>query len=433
MIGRKTSGCAGAVMSIQIRIGGPGYAAVPMSHVDALWGFLVAGVIAFATAPLAARLARSIGAIDMPRERGLNDQPTPSLGGLAILAGVAIAGLLFLPLFGHLPVDKQTRGIAMGALAIAAVGTADDIWDLPAGLKLLGQAGAALIPVLAGVRVDTFTLPFLGHVDLGDASGPVTIVGMVAVMNIVNFTDGVDGLAAGVCTIAAGTLSFIALSLDKACLGSESTCTSAGVLAAITAGASFGFLYHNFHPASIFMGDAGSNLLGLLLASVAIQGTIKTAAIVALFFPLAVLAGPILDGAFVVLKRLKYRRPVYEADRWHLHHRLTNIGFSQRRTVVYLYGWTLALAGLALALRFLPYSDDHGHFNFGWTLVLIAFGLVAVGASLYLVYVLEIFKFSRFRRQEIMRETGGELSDDAIEREIEREVETGEWEPVHPS
>jgi UDP-GlcNAc:undecaprenyl-phosphate/decaprenyl-phosphate GlcNAc-1-phosphate transferase len=404
-----------------------------MSHIDALWGFLVAGVIAFATAPLAARLARSIGAIDMPRERGLNDKPTPSLGGLAILAGVLVAGVLFLPLFGDAPVDEQTRGIILGALAIALVGTADDIWDLPPFVKLLGQAGAALIPVLAGVRVDTFTLPFVGHVDLGDASGPVTIVGMVAVMNIVNFTDGVDGLAAGVCTIAAATLAIIALSLDKACLGSSATCTGAGVLAAITAGAAFGFLYHNFHPASIFMGDAGSNLLGLLLASVAIQGTIKTAAIVALFFPLAVLAVPILDGAFVVLKRLKYRRPVYEADRWHLHHRLTNIGFSQRRTVLYLYGWTLALAGLALALRFVPYSDDHGHFNFGWTLVLIAFGLVAVGASLYLVYVLEIFKFSRFRRQEILRETGEGISDEEIEREIEREIETGEWQvPAEP-
>jgi UDP-GlcNAc:undecaprenyl-phosphate GlcNAc-1-phosphate transferase len=398
-----------------------------MSHIDALWGFLVAGVIAFATAPLAARLARSIGAIDMPRERGLNDKPTPSLGGLAILAGVVVAGVLFLPLFGDAAVDKQTRGIILGALAVALVGTADDIWELPAGLKLLGQAGSALIPVLAGVRVDTFTLPFLGHVDLGQASGPVTLIGIVAVMNVVNFTDGVDGLAAGVCTIAAATLAVIALSLDKACLGTTATCTGAGVLAAITAGASFGFLYHNFHPASIFMGDAGSNLLGLLLACVAIQGTIKTAAIVALFFPLAVLAVPIVDGAFVVLKRLKYRRRIYEADRWHLHHRLANIGFSQRRTVLYLYGWTLALAGLALALRFVPYSDNHGHFHLGWTLVLVAFGLVAAGASLYLVYVLEILKFTRFRRQEILRETGEGISDDEIEREIEREIETGEW------
>lgn len=388
-----------------------------MSHIDALWGFLVAGVIAFASAPLAARLARGIGAIDMPRERGLSDEPTPSLGGLAILAGVALAGLLFLPLFGHAEVDKQTRGIAEGALAIALVGTADDIWELPAGVKLLGQSGAALIPVLAGVKVQTFTLPFLGHVDLGHASGPVTILGMVAVMNVVNFTDGVDGLAAGVCTIAAGTLAVIALSLDQKCLGTTSTCTGAGVLSAITAGAAFGFLYHNFHPASIFMGDAGSNMLGMLLACVAIQGTIKTAAIVALFFPLTVLAVPILDGAFVILKRMKYRRPVYEADRWHLHHRLANIGFSQRRTVLYLYGWTLALAALALAIRFVPYSDHHGHFHTGWTLVLIGFGVVAIGASLYLVYVLEILKFTRFRERQ-----------GATAEEVEREFETGEWE-----
>jgi UDP-GlcNAc:undecaprenyl-phosphate/decaprenyl-phosphate GlcNAc-1-phosphate transferase len=398
-----------------------------MSHIDALWGFLVAGVIAFATAPLAARLARSVGAIDVPRERGLHDKATPSLGGLAILAGVLTAGLLFLPVFGDAAVEEQTRGILMGALAIALVGTADDIWELPPLVKLAGQVGAALIPVLAGVEVETFTLPFLGHVDLGNAAGPVTVIGIVAVMNIVNFTDGVDGLAAGVCTIAAATLSVIALSLDKACLGTSATCTGAGVLSAITAGAAFGFLYHNFHPASIFMGDAGSNLLGLLLACVAIQGTLKTAAIVALFFPMAVLAVPIIDSTFVVLKRLKYRRPVYAADRWHLHHRLANIGFSQTRTVLYLYGWTLALAGMGLALRFVPYSDDHGHFNFGWTLVLIAFGLIAAGASLYLVYVLEIFKFSRFRRQEILRETGDDISDEEIDREIEREIETGEW------
>jgi UDP-GlcNAc:undecaprenyl-phosphate GlcNAc-1-phosphate transferase len=388
-----------------------------MSHIDALWGFLVAAVVAFSMAPVVARFARSIGAIDMPRERGLSDAPTPRLGGLAILAGILVAGLLFLPVRGDSIVAEQTRAILAGALVAALVGTADDIWDLPAPVKLAGQVLAAMIPVLSGVRVDTFTLPFLGHVDLGDASGPVTVIGMVAVMNIVNFTDGVDGLAAGVCTIAAATLAIIALSLDKACLDGAATCTGAGVLAAIVAGASFGFLYHNFHPASIFMGDAGSNMLGLLLACIAIQGTIKTAAIVALFFPLTVLAVPIIDGAFVVMKRIKYRRPVYEADRWHLHHRLANIGFSQRRTVLYLYGWTLALAALSLALRFVPYSDDHGHFNVGWTIVLAAFGVLALGASLYLVYVLEILKFTRFRER-----VG------ASPEEIEHEFETGEWE-----
>ena len=244
-------------------------------------------------------------------------------------------------------------------------------------------------------------------------------------MNVVNFTDGADGLAAGVCTIAAATFAIIALSLDR---------DDAGVLAALTAGAAVGFLWHNFHPASIFMGDAGSNLLGLLLACVAIQGVLKTAAVVALFFPLLILAVPALDATFVVAKRIKYGRPVYSADRWHFHHRFANIGFSQRRTVLYLYGWTLSLAALALAMRFVPYSEDDGTLNAGWALVIAGFALVAFAASIYLVIVLEILKFKRFRERELRRqvETGEipALSESEIEDEIEREVETGEFEAV---
>jgi len=247
------------------------------------------------------------------------------------------------------------------------------------------------------------------------------------VMNVVNFTDGVDGLAAGVCTIAAGTFAVIALSLDR---------VDAGVLAALTAGAAVGFLWHNFHPASIFMGDSGSNLLGLLLGCVAIQGVLKTAAVVALFFPLMILAVPIVDSTFVMAKRIKYGRPVWGADRSHFHHRFANIGFSQRRTVLYLYAWTLSLAALALALRFVPYSDDNGHFDLAWTLVIIAFGLVAVAASVYLVLVLEILKFRRFRERQLRKQAPPDgkpaLSESEIEAEIDREVETGEFEIVRP-
>ena len=169
------------------------------------------------------------------------------------------------------------------------------------------------------------------------------MVGIVAVMNIVNFIDGVDGLAAGVCTIAALTFAVIALSLDR---------NAAGVLAMLTAGASLGYLRHGFHPASIFLGDSGSNLLGYMLAAIAVQGALKTNAVVALVFPLVILAVPILDSSFVIAKRIKYGKPVYIADSWHFHHRFANIGFSQRRTVLYLYGWTLvaraARAGAAV-------------------------------------------------------------------------------------
>ena len=394
-----------------------------MDELDALWAFLVAALIAFAATPPVARLARRLGVIHFPRDRDLHDRPVPGLGGLAILAAAVVSALLFLPANG------ETRGIVGGALAIAFVGAVDDYRDdgLHPFVKLAGQFAAAAIPVASGVYVDHVTLPFVDPIGLSEGAGKaITLVGIVAVMNIVNFTDGADGLAAGVCTIAAGTFAIIALSFD----GRE----DAAILAALTAGASLGFLWHNFHPASIFMGDAGSNLLGLLLACVAIQGVLKTAAVVALFFPLLILAVPALDATFVVAKRIKYKRPVYSADRWHFHHRFANIGFSQRRTVLYLYGWTLSLAALALAMRFVPYSDDDGTLNAGWALVIAAFGLVALAASIYLVVVLEILKFRRFREREIQRqvETGEipALTAEQISEEVDRDVETGEFEAV---
>jgi UDP-GlcNAc:undecaprenyl-phosphate/decaprenyl-phosphate GlcNAc-1-phosphate transferase len=392
-----------------------------MDALDALWAFLVAAGVTFVTTPLAARLARRLGAVVEPRERDLHAEPTPGMGGLAILAGVLVAGAIFLPANG------ETRGVLGGAAAIALIGAVDDVSDLRPQVKLAGQLAAALIPVAAGVKVDHVTLPFLNPISLGDLSAPLTVFGLVAVMNVVNFTDGADGLAAGVCTIAAVTFAVIALSLDR---------DEAGVLAALTAGGAAGFLWHNFHPASVFMGDSGSNLLGLLLGAVAIQGVLKTAAVVALFFPLVILAVPALDATFVVAKRIKYGRPVYTADRWHFHHRFANIGFSQRRTVLYLYGWTLTLAALALALRFVPYSDDNGHLHAGWAAVIVGFAALALAASLYLVVVLEIVKFRRFRERQIQRqvETGEmpALTEAEIEREIEREVETGEFEAVPP-
>jgi UDP-GlcNAc:undecaprenyl-phosphate GlcNAc-1-phosphate transferase len=364
-----------------------------------------------------------LGVVHYPRDRDLHDRPVPGLGGLAILVAAVASALIFLP------GNTETRGIVGGALGIALVGAVDDA--RPGGLhplvKLLGQFAAAAIPVWCDVRVENMTLPFIDPIDLGSWGYPLTLVGIVAVMNVVNFTDGADGLAAGVCTIAAATFAVIALSLNR---------DEAGVLAALTAGAAVGFLWHNFHPASIFMGDAGSNLLGLLLACVAIQGVLKTAAVVALFFPLLILAVPALDATFVIAKRIKYRRPVYSADSWHFHHRFANIGFSQRRTVLYLYGWTLSLAALALAMRFVPYSDDDGTLHAGWTLVIVAFALVAVAASVYLVIVLEILKFRRFRERELRRqvETGEipALSAAEIDSEIEREVETGEFQAVRP-
>jgi UDP-GlcNAc:undecaprenyl-phosphate/decaprenyl-phosphate GlcNAc-1-phosphate transferase len=257
----------------------------------------------------------------------------------------------------------------------------------------------------------------LGNVKVGHI---LTVLGFVAVMNVINFIDGVDGLAAGVCVISAATFAIIALSLDR---------PGAGVLAAATAGGSLGFLRHGFPPASSFMGDTGSNLLGYLLATVAVLGALKTNAVVALFFPLIVLAVPILDGGFVIAKRLKYRRPVYEADRWHFHHRMANIGFSQRRTVLYLYAWMLAMAGLAVALRFIPYSDEAGRLNAGWAALMAVLFVLVVAASVYLVYVLEIFKFRRLDAMRLRR-VRPEATEAEIDADVEQHLETGEFESV---
>jgi UDP-GlcNAc:undecaprenyl-phosphate GlcNAc-1-phosphate transferase len=227
-----------------------------------------------------------------------------------------------------------------------------------------------------------------------------------------------------VCVISAATFAVIALSLDR---------PGAGVIGAATAGGALGFLRHGFPPASSFMGDTGSNLLGYLLATVAVVGSLKTNAVVALFFPLIVLAVPILDGGFVIAKRLKYGRPVYAADRSHFHHRMANIGFSQRRTLVYLYGWALVLAGLALALRFVPYSDNHGHFNAAWTAVIVVCSLIALAASVYLVLVLEILKLRRFRLRQVVGLRGADAPQpEEVDAGVARELETGSFAALNP-
>jgi UDP-GlcNAc:undecaprenyl-phosphate/decaprenyl-phosphate GlcNAc-1-phosphate transferase len=399
---------------------------------DALVAFLLAGSLAWLLVPVTESLARRIGAIDYPNERSLHEIPTPKLGGLAIMVAALTAGWLFLP------EGEETRSILIGAAAITVLGVVDDLLDLNAALKLSGQIVAAAIPVSAGVSVQNFTVPFLGRVELAETElgtlpligtigleDALTVLGIVAIINMINFIDGVDGLAAGVCVISALTLAVIALSLDR---------NAAGVLAALTAGAALGFLRHGFPPASSFMGDTGSNLLGYLLAMIAIQGALKTNAVVALFFPLLILTLPILDSGFVIAKRIKYRQPIYAADRSHFHHRLSNIGFSQRRTLAYMYGWAFAMAGLALALRFVPYSDDHGNFDPLWTAVMASVLLAAVAASIYVIVVLEILKLRRLRLRGLVPrpERAPATVEAAVDAGVAHELETGSFEAVNP-
>jgi UDP-GlcNAc:undecaprenyl-phosphate GlcNAc-1-phosphate transferase len=181
------------------------------------------------------------------------------------------------------------------------------------------------------------------------------------------------------------------------------------------------------------MGDSGANLLGYLLGVVAVLGSLKTNVVVALVVPLVILAVPFLDTGFVVAKRLKYRRKPWSADANHFHHRMARIGFSQRKTVAYLYGWTLMLAGVAIALRFIPYHD-HGpphHYHWGWLALLVAIGLVALAGSVYLVYVLEILKFKGRLAKELKR-VDPDTTEHEIDEHLRHDLETGEFERVDP-
>jgi len=356
-------------------------------HPEVLYGAAISLGIVVLLTPAVGGMARLLGVVDEPDGRRLNRRPIPRLGGLAIFLGILVPALAFLDLTGEM------RGIVIGAAVACVVGAVDDFRGLTPATKLAGQVLAAAIPTAFGVWVDHFTFPFVGAVDVPAWVGiPLTIVWIVAVMNMVNFLDGLDGLAAGVCAIAGGSFAVLALSLGK---------VDAAILSAVVAGACVGFLRHNFFPARIFMGDSGALVLGYTLASVAVAGLLKTASTVVLFLPLLVLAVPIIDTSFVVAKRMKHGVPVYSADRSHLHHRFVNIGFSQRRAALTMWAWCATLAAAALATRFVPFREG-GRWHPWGTLAVAAIGVGAIAFSLYIVYLLEIVKLAnpRIRRRE---------------------------------
>jgi UDP-GlcNAc:undecaprenyl-phosphate/decaprenyl-phosphate GlcNAc-1-phosphate transferase len=354
-------------------------------HLGVLWGALVAFAVVVLLTPAVGGMARRLGVVDAPGGRRVNQLPVPRLGGLALFLGLLVPALAFLP------ASHENRGLLLGAAVAVTIGIVDDFRGLPWYAKLAGQVAAAAVPAGFGVWIDRFTFPIVGIHNLPSSVGiPVTILWIVAIMNMVNFLDGLDGLAAGVAAIAGLTFSVIALSLGK---------VDAAVLSAVVFGACVGFLRHNFYPARIFMGDSGALLLGYVLATVSVQGLLKTAATVALFFPLLVLAVPIVDTTFVVVRRLKHGERVFEADQAHLHHRFLRRGFSQRRAAATIWAWCITLAAAAFATRFVPFRA-HGVWHPWWTLVAASIGFVAVLFSVYVVYVLEIVKLgNRIQRR----------------------------------
>ena len=308
---------------------------------DSIWligAFLAAFLMAFAATPIVKVLAGKIGAIDVPKDnRRMHKVPIPRLGGLAIFFGFMVSALAFCP------ISKEILGIFLGAAVIVVLGVFDDIYALSAKLKFPVQIVAAAVPVAFGVSVDFVKIPFLQdqYLNLGWLGPVVTVIWIVAVTNAVNLIDGLDGLAVGVSSIASLAVFVVALIAGD---------PAVAILTAALTGACFGFLPYNFNPASIFMGDTGATFLGFILASVSVQGLFKSYAFISIAVPLLILGLPIFDTGFAILRRVKNKQPIMGADRGHLHHRLIDMGLSQRQAVLVIYGICFLLAACAVML-----------------------------------------------------------------------------------
>lgn len=312
-----------------------------------LIAFGAAGLTTMSLTPVVGRLAGRIGAIDKPEARKVHEEPIPRLGGLGIFAGFLVGLAVFLA-FRPEEFGIPLIAVVVGATVIVVVGILDDVKNLPAKYKFLGQLVAALIVIGFGPRIEFIASPSGGVLNLNPIlSAAVTLFWIVSLVNVINFIDGLDGLAAGVASIAAFTLAIYA--------GISGHMEGAFIPLALAA-AAIGFLRHNFNPASIFMGDSGSMLLGFVLGAVTVSGVTKGIAFVTLLVPLIIVAIPIFDAAFAIIRRLLSGKPITEPDRGHVHHRLLHKGHSQRQTVVRIYLWSVALSAAALALTLAPGS-----------------------------------------------------------------------------
>ena len=287
--------------------------------------------------------------------------------------------MLFLDLRGPF------EGIVLALPVVAAIGLVDDVraGGLSAKTKLLAVMAAALIPVIGyDMQFERVGLPFVAF-DVSPAIAiPLTLIWIALVANLVNLIDGMDALAAGIVGIAAASFAILAMSFGR---------VQAAALAAIVCGATLGFLWHNYHPAKVFMGDSGALTLGFVLGSLAVEAVLKTPATIALAAPLLIMAVPILDTSFVVAKRLKYKRPPWGADHNHFYHRFLRIGLSQRKTAAYLHLWAAVLASYAVLLRFVP-PRPLGVWDAGNVLICGVAGLFVLAGSVWMVYQLEILK-----------------------------------------
>lgn len=291
-------------------------------------------ILALALTPLVKKLAIKIGATDQPNARKVHKKVMPRLGGLAIYLSFLVGFIIFRP------VGFDVWPLLIGGTIIIALGVLDDIYELSAKVKLLGQIVAAGVTVIGGMQINFIVIPFADRIEFGFLAVPITILWIVAITNAINLIDGLDGLAAGVSAIALFTIATMAFNMGN---------TFVSILALLLLGSTIGFLPYNFNPAKIFMGDTGSMFLGYMISVLSVIGLFKNVTFFSLIIPIIVLGVPILDTTFAIIRRIVQKKPLSSPDKYHLHHCLLNLGFSHRQTVIAIYALS-ALFGIAAVL-----------------------------------------------------------------------------------
>lgn len=342
--------------------------------------FLCAFLLSISLTPLVRAIAIRVGAIDRPGPRRVHQAPVPTMGGLAIAAAVLIsawAAFLLPGPVGRLG-ERPLLGLTVASLPILIMGVVDDRRRLPAGAKLAAQIAAALILVLFDYGIPLLNIPFGGAIHLGLLNIPLTVVWVLIVTNAINLIDGLDGLAAGAVFIASMSLWWVGRShLDLYVM----------FLASLLAGSTLGFLRYNFPPARIFMGDTGSQFLGLSLAALSLVENRKGAVSITLLFPLVAMGVPIFDSALAFFRRLLGRQPVFRGDSEHIHHRMLRLGLSPRAAVLVLWYLCFFLGVIGVIVEALPRG-------YTW------FVLILLGMGIFLAFEVLEFVDRRTSRRE---------------------------------
>ena len=365
-----------------------------------MWGdiaiaFLLAFITAFVITPYTIRLAKKVGAVDIPNDRRVNKKPMPRLGGLAVIAGFLVS-VIYLVISASIEgkinllednLNIKLLGILGGMLVLGIVCYIDDVKDIKPLVKLAGQVAAAVIVASSGVLIDNFTIPFKENsFVLNEVFSFILTVGwIVGITNAINLIDGLDGLSSGITLISCLSL-VVVFALNESPL-------IAIILITALAGAIVGFLPYNFNPAKTFIGDVGSNFMGFALAIISILGVAKTYTAIVLIAPIMILALPIFDTLWAIIRRIvksKSIKGVFKADRGHLHHRLMAKGYTQKQSVLILYGATATLGMTAIILL------DSGIWKAA-SFALLVIAIVAIGYR-------DFVKLSVFKEAEIKKE-----------------------------